>query len=680
MKILRIIGALAALTGPGLAVAQRVTVDDLMQLRSLSDVRIAPDGKHIVYVVTTPSFESDAHEGALYIVGTVDRAPIHLAAGTRIFNRPVPVPHLRWSPDGRLVSFVGFSTDVPQVMVVSPEGGEAKPITSLRQGVTNYEWAPDGTRIAFIAPDSVPSDEQQRKKNKSYVMVVGQDQRGPRLWVQDVAPGSVPRAISPPGEVVVDFSWAPTGQIIAYSASREIGFTSIYGTRVFTVPITGGEPRPIVDRPGTNRAAQFSPDGRWIAFISSGGVNGMISAQDLHVVAADGRSDTIRNLTASQEAWIGEFVWAPDSRSILYVPTEQTNVSGEHMFEQPVNRVTLADHRVTLVTPGPVVIFSLSMSRDGSTIAYKSVGARTMGDVATMDLATGRTNQLTDIDPELRRWALGNLEPVHWRSFDGQEIWGLLLTPPGYQAGRRLPLVVYCHGGPIGGFTLGIFPQFMHRAGQVDPYPVEAMASAGIAILFPMPRGGSGYGVAGFRAIIQRWGEDDYKDIMAGVDTMIARGIADPDRLGVMGASYGGYMTNWVVTQTSRFVAASAAASVSDLAQMYYQSEGGDFVVEYFGYPWQDGPALMAHSPITYVTRVTTPLLIQHGQEDPRVPVGQAIEFYRALKALHKTAELDIYPRGGHVNVEPALEREYMRRNYDWFIKWLKPGPVATNQ
>jgi dipeptidyl aminopeptidase/acylaminoacyl peptidase len=147
-----------------------------------------------------------------------------------------------------------------------------------------------------------------------------------------------------------------------------------------------------------------------------------------------------------------------------------------------------------------------------------------------------------------------------------------------------------------------------------------------------------------------------------------------------MGASYGGYMTNWIVTQTGRFVAASAAASVSDLAQLYYQSEAGDFVVEYFGYPWQDGQALVAHSPITFVSRVTTPLLIQHGQDDPRVPVGQAIEFYRALKALHKTAELDLYPRGGHVNVEPALEREYMRRNYDWFMKWLKPGPVAANQ
>jgi len=680
LKFLKIVFLVTLLAGPRIVASQGVTVDDLMHLRSLSDIQISPDGKRVAYVVTTPSFETDAHEGALYVVGTAEGIPVRLAAGTRIFNRPVPAPHLRWSPDGGLVSFVGFAPDGPQVMVIAPAGGDPRPITSLRQGVTNYEWAPDGTHIAFLAPDSVSADEQQRTKDKSFVMVIGQHERGPRLWVQDAVPGGAARVISPPGEVVVDFSWAPSSQALLYSSSKELGFNSIYRTRIFTVPMSGGEPRAIVDRPGTNRAAQFSPDGRWIAFISSGGALGMITAQDLHIIAADGPSETIRNLTATQEAWIGEFVWARDSRSILYIPTEQTTLSGAHMFEQPVNQVSLADARVTLVTPGPVVTFSLSMSRDGATIAYKLVSSRTMGDVATMDLATGRTRRLTDIDPELHGWALGDLEPVHWTSFDGQEIWGLLLTPPAHQAGRRVPLIVYCHGGPIGGFTLGIFPQFMHRAGQVDPYPAEAMASAGMAILFPMPRGGSGYGVAGFRAIVQRWGEDDYKDIMAGVDAMIARGVADPGRLGVMGVSYGGYMTDWIVTQTGRFVAASAAASTSDLAQLYYQSEAGDVMVEYFGYPWQDGPALAAHSPITYVTRVTTPLLIQHGQEDARVPVGQAIEFYRALKALHKTAELDIYPRGGHVNAEPALVREYMRRNYDWFVEWLKPERATSSQ
>jgi dipeptidyl aminopeptidase/acylaminoacyl peptidase len=233
-------------------------------------------------------------------------------------------------------------------------------------------------------------------------------------------------------------------------------------------------------------------------------------------------------------------------------------------------------------------------------------------------------------------------------------------------------MVVYCHGGPIGGYTYGIFPQFAHIPGQVDPYPVEAMASDGIAILFPMPRGGSGYGVEGFRAIVNHWGDVDYKDIMAGVDAMIAQGLADPDRLGVMGASYGGFMTDWIVTQTDRFKAASTGASVSDLTSLYYQSDAGDFVAEYFSLPWEDSASLIEHSAITHVQNVSTPLLIQHGENDFRVPISQAREFYKAFKELHKTVEFDIYPRGGHVNFEPPLEREYMLRNEKWFAKWLK--------
>jgi len=160
---------------------------------------------------------------------------------------------------------------------------------------------------------------------------------------------------------------------------------------------------------------------------------------------------------------------------------------------------------------------------------------------------------------------------------------------------------------------------------------------------------------------------------MTGVDAMIARGIADPERLGVMGASYGGFMTDWIITQTDRFKVASTGASVSDLISMYYLSDAGDFMVEYYGLPWEDTEALIQHSPITHVRNVKTPLLIQHGENDKRVPLGQAQEFYKGLKALHIPVEFDIYPRGGHVNFEPPLEREYMRRNLEWFQRWLNP-------
>ncbi len=651
--------------------AAKVTVDDLMRLRSLFDVHISPDGKRVAYVVSTPSIERAEHEAALWLVSTSGGTPQRLTYSTKIFNQPVPSPCLRWSPDGSLISFIGYVNGVPQVLSMSVAGGEPSPLTSVPDGVTIYEWASTGKQIAFLGPDPLPADVTERMKNKSYVIAVDRNDRPPRLWVQDV-PGGKPKPLWPANESVTDFQWAPDGASIAYSASNRKGFYARYQSRVFIAPVSGGERRTLVDRAGVNRAPRFSPDGRWVAFISSGGNTGMISAMDLYVVSADGRS-SIRNLSEPKQAWIGEFVWAPDSRSLVYIPNEQTNASGDQMFEQAITRIWLDSGKIEPLTTGPLVNYSVRFSADGSRIAYKSVESRTMGDVFVMTLEDRHTTRLTDINPELRTLELGAMKAVSWKSFDGKEIWGLLLTPPGYRAGVRIPIVVYCHGGPIGGFTYGVFPQFMHTAGQVDPYPVEAMASAGMAVLFPMPRGGSGYGISGFREIVNSWGERDYRDIMAGVDYAIAAGIADPERLGVMGASYGGYMTDWIVTQTSRFKAASTGASISDLAQQYYLSDAGEIMVEYFGLPWVAGASLAAHSAITHVTNVTTPLLIQHGENDRRVPIGQAWEFYRALKALNKTVEFDIYPRGGHVNYEPPLEREYMRRNLDWFIRWLKP-------
>jgi dipeptidyl aminopeptidase/acylaminoacyl peptidase len=169
------------------------------------------------------------------------------------------------------------------------------------------------------------------------------------------------------------------------------------------------------------------------------------------------------------------------------------------------------------------------------------------------------------------------------------------------------------------------------------------------------------------------WGEGDFKDIMAGVDQLVKDGVADPDRLGVMGGSYGGYMTNWIVTQTDRFKAASAMCSVSDIADLYYLSDAGDFTRDYFGLPWEAPDEYARHSAITYVSRVKTPLLIQHGENDRRIPIAEATKFYKALKDLGKVVEMEIYPRGGHVIYEPDLEQEIMRRNLEWFRRWLRP-------
>jgi dipeptidyl aminopeptidase/acylaminoacyl peptidase len=514
----------------------------------------------------------------------------------------------------------------------------------------------------------MPQDEERQRQDKSFIIRADAPDRPTRLALVRVGHPSALRLLTPPADYVDALSWSPDGREIAYSAAPRTGFTAAYDARLYAVALEGGARRTIVDRAGMNSGPRFSPDGKSIAFISTNGRSDIMASRSVTVVAAGGGTPRAYPL---DDAWVNEYVWTRDSRSILLEANDGTFGRAEHMFEQPVVQLTVADGKATRLGSGPTVAFSISRSDDGARLAFKSVGARTMGEVAVMETASGRVSTIVDVNPELKDFALGELKPVKWRSFDGMEIWGLLLTPPDAAAGKPLPMLVYLHGGPGGGFTLGLFPQFMHIVPQVDPYPTATMAGAGYAILFPMPRGGAGYGEAGQRAIVNAWGEADYKDIMAGVDQLVAQGLADPNRLGVMGASYGGYMTNWIVTQTGRFKAASAGASLSDLSDTFYLSEAGAFMVDYFKRPWENRNGYAAHSPLTFADKVTTPLLIQHGEADPRVPIAGAWKFYRTLKAMGKAVELEIYPRGGHVLREPMQQREQMRRNLEWFAKWI---------
>ena len=641
-----------------------VTVDDLMALRTINDIEISPPGDRIAYTVSTPSVERNAHEPALFVIGTTGGTPKRLAESQRIFTPSLPAPRLRWSPDGRRVSMLVSGAGGPQVVAVDPVTNAVTPVTSAPAGVSAYEWSPDGKSIAYLSRDTASGPPPVANK-------VGANPPATRLWLQSIPPSGTPAALTPADQYVDSLAWSPDSREIAYSFAPFVGFLAPYSSKIHAVDAVTRAIRPIIDRAGMNVSPQFSPDGTKLAFITTHERTGIIAPRGLAVADVSGRNAGIRAYPMNG-AWIAEMQWAPDNRSLFVTMNEGTFATGAHMFEMPIVRVSLADGTADRLGSGATVEYSMSLSRDGKTLAYREVQARTMGDLVVMDVASKQARRLTDVNPQLEDLALGELKPISWTSFDGMEIWGLLLTPPGYRGTSPIPLLVYCHGGPIGGVTLGIFPQFMHVPGQIDPYPTEAFASAGFAVLFPMPRGGSGYGEAGHKMIINDWGGPDYKDIMAGVDHLIARGIADRDRLGVMGASYGGFMTNWIVTQTPRFKAAAAGASIADLTDLYYLTDGGDLMAEYYRLPWENPGGYARSSPLTHVKNVTTPILISHGDRDPRVPLATAQKFFRALQVLGKTAEMDIYPGGGHVFYPPLQEKTVMTRNFDWMRRWIK--------
>ena len=666
--------AFASVLPLGAQSSRKVTIDDLMSLRTINDLEISPGGDQIAYTVSTPSVARNAHEPALFVIPVNGGAPKQLAETYRIFTPALPAPRVRWRPDGSVSVLVAEKTG-PQVLSIRPDNTGAQIVTSAPLGVSGYEWSPDGKYIAYLTRDAGPAAPPIANK-------VGANPPATRLWIQPLNSSGPARVLSSPDQYVDSFSWSPDSKEIAYAWAPVVGFLAPYQTKIFAVATEGGATRPIIDRPGMNVSPQFSPDGRKISFISTNERTGIIAPRGLAIADASAANSNIRSYPMNG-AWIADVLWQPDSQAVYVTMNEGTFATEAHMFEMPVVKVTLANGRAERLGDERAALqYNTSLSRDGSAIAFREVGARDMGDLVVMDVATKQTRRLTNVNPELKQLALGELKPISWISFDGMEIWGLLLTPPGYappspeasagQAARsKIPLLVYCHGGPIGGVTLGIFPQFMHVPGQIDPYPTEAFASAGFAVLFPMPRGGSGYGEAGHRMIINDWGGPDYKDIMAGVDHLIARGIADENRLGVMGASYGGYMTNWIVTQTSRFKAATAGASIADLSDLYYLTDGGDLMAEYYKLPWQNPDGYARSSPLTHAAKVTTPILISHGDRDPRVPLATAQKFFKALQAHGKTAEMDIYPRGGHVFYEPQQEKAVMTRNFEWMRKWI---------
>jgi dipeptidyl aminopeptidase/acylaminoacyl peptidase len=657
-----VIVALFGLTLSGQS-AKRVTIDDLMSLRTINDAKISPSGDLIAYTVSTPSVARNAHEAALFVISAAGGSSKALAESYKIFSPALPAPRVRWRPDGGISVLVAEKTG-PQVLSVKPDNTGAQVVTAAPLGVSAYEWSPDGKYLAYLTRDAGPS-------TPAIVNHVGSSPPATRLWLQPLDPPGPTRSITATNQYVDSFAWSPDSKEIGYAWAPVVGFLAPYQTKIFAVSVAGGAVRPVIDRPGMNVSPQFSPDGKKISFISTSERTGIIAPRGLAVADASGTNANVRAYPMNG-AWIAEILWAPDGEAVYVTMNEGTFATGAHMFEMPIVKVALADGKAErLGNEKASLQYSISLSRDGKTITYREVGARDMGDLVVMDVASKQARKLTTINPELKQLALGELKPISWKSFDGMEIWGLLLTPPGYDFKSKIPLLVYCHGGPIGGVTLGIFPQFMHVPGQIDPYPTEAFASAGFAVLFPMPRGGSGYGEAGHRMIINDWGGPDYKDIMAGVDHLIARGIADENRLGVMGASYGGYMTNWIVTQTSRFKAATAGASIADLNDLYYLTDGGDLMAEYYKLPWENPEGYARSSPLTYAAKVTTPILISHGDRDPRVPLATAQKFFRALQAMGKTAEMDIYPRGGHVFYEPQQEKTVMQRNFDWMLRFI---------
>ncbi|MBC8229074.1 S9 family peptidase [bacterium] len=649
--------------------------EDIVAMKRLGEAVISPDGRWAVFARAIPILEEEKSEyrSHIWLVSTKAGEPFQLTNGPNSDNTP------RWSPDSTRIAFVSKrGGDKNQICIIPIAGGEAKQLTHTKNGASNPRWSPDGKRIALLMQEKDDETEEKRKKAKDDPVVVEKDDfKQTHLWVIDVATMNeepellfeLPEKKS--GEDkddkkeqdkkdksqrltegdfhVSDPRWSPDGKQIAFvSAPSPKADHSMFNATIQIIDVETKAIRKLTSYDGGESSPRWSPDGRWVAFLRNSEGYGQ---KDLHIISAEGGAST--NLTSDLDRNTDSPIWSPDGEVIYF---RAMNRVRRHLYAVPK-----AGGEIRQITQGDCVIGGISIADDGDTFLCYRSAPNMPGDLWAGSIRTGELKQLTELNPKIGNFALGETRVVHWKSSDGLEIEGLLCLPVGYETGQRYPLIVEPHGGPHGGARdLEFKSQWQYFSGE------------GFAIFAPNFRGSDGYGRDFARANYSDWGIGDYQDIMTGIDHLIDQGIADPERLVVGGWSYGGYMTSWMVTQTDRFKAAMNGCGVTNLVSMYGQTDIPSFMRLYF----EDAPSKKLelyhkHSPISYIHRVKTPTLILHGAEDKRVPLPQAEEFYACLKSIGVDVEFVKYPREGHGIGEPRHVLDLLKRHLSWYKKYI---------
>lgn len=637
----------------------------------ISEVAPSPDGRQVAFTVREPLLTDEKSEFLTHLFRSASEGgePLQLTYGDSSDSNPA------WSPDGRYLAFLSKRSGKRNIWVLRVDGGEAWPMTRYETtDVSELRWSPDGTRIAFGIAEPPSEEKEKQRKAKDDAKQFGFDYDFTHLFVVPFAVG--PRAAPESKQLtrgrfhVIDFDWSPDGSRLAFTHQPTPEADTWLETRIAIIAADGsaGAATDIAPIFAGGAHLHFSPDGRWIA--------GKAGEQPAHwafaaqvglypVPAADSAAPapTMRTLAATPNREPSVLGWAPDGQAIYVL--EQSGTASQ-LMALPIDGTP-----ARLLTTPDMYRMPASANRQGH-IAFVGQDFHLPQAVYLFDPGRGETVKVAQ--PSLPAdWPQGDLpcaEVIHWQAPDGLDIEGILTYPLNYQQGGRYPLIVSIHGGPAGVFARTYLGA---PGGQAD---VLSLTERGYAILRTNPRGSGGYGRTFRFANTGDWGGGDYQDIMAGIDHVIGLGIADPDRLGVAGWSYGGFMTSWIITQTHRFKAACIGAPVTDPVSFNGTSDIPGFIADYFGgESWDTPRAYERQSPLHHVKGVTTPALIQHGADDVRVPLGQGREFFNALKRQGVPTEMVIYPRQGHGIGEPRLMVDVTRRATAWFERWISAGP-----
>ena len=629
---------------------------DAVRIARVSSPRVSPDGTRVAYLVAENRPEKDQPGKYVTHVWVVPAAGPP-AAARQYTREEKSASNLAWSPDGQLLAFTMEAGDEkdskPQVWFIYVNGGEPWQVTKHKSGVRGFQFSPDGNTLLLTAIAPPTDEEEKRKKDKDDAVVVDHDLKPAHLWTWDVATGEE-KQVTKGDFSTSDPRWSPDGRRITFTSRPSPLEDDSSRESVWVLDLAAGTKLPVSSYDGGSSAARWSPDGKQIAFL--GQPEPFLRKVDLFVVDALGAEP--RKLTGAFDLDAGSPHWSADGAHI-YFSTEDHEAARVFVADVPggtVKALTPADRVVALADIG------------GKTAVGTVTDPAHPEDVFHSDLTFASLDKITSHNAWLTGYALGSVEVVKWKSSkDGLEIDGIVTRPVDWDAGRKSPFLLYPHGGPTGVSSLSF------------SIITQVMAANGYMLLQPNFRGSNGRGEAFQSANQHDWGGGDYQDDMSGVQAMVDRGWADPDRLGAFGWSYGGYMTMWIDTQTDRFKAISPGAGLPDLYSMYSQTDIHRYLTVFHGSkpPWENHEEYWAHSPMKYVANVKTPTMILHGQADTRVPMPQGDEFYRALHDLHVPVEYVTYPRENHGFVEPRHIEDRLQRYLVFFGKYLNNSPVT---
>lgn len=663
--------AIALLTlVPGIALAadpRPLTVVDQFSLKDVGDPRVSPDGKWVAYTVTSRDLKKDTTDTDIYL------SPIGGGEAIRLTTSDKPERAPRFSPDGKWLAFISGRTGAhSQVWLMNRAAGEAFRLTDYKADVSDLAWSPDSTKLALVVSDVDPhekpdADTSKDDKETARPTVVSRlqfkrDGRGylgdirSHIHVYDVKSKTTRQITSGPFDDEAP-AWSPDGSLIAFVSNRSLPDADrTQDTDIFLVPAAGGVPRAVAPSPRAESSPSFSPDGKLVVFVRGGDPKDLWYGAS-HVAVAPVAGGAGRALTDTLDRNVMSPRVSADSAHVLFVLEDRGN---QHLARVPVeggsiDRVVAGEREVLAFDLGPA---GETVVLESTTLYPPEVSLVSAGQLARVSAQN---------DDFLRGIRLGKVQRFTAKAADGTSVDGFLTLPPGYVDGTKLPAVLRIHGGPAAQYSTGF------------EWEWQILASQGYAVIAANPRGSTGYGTAFSRAIWAEWGGKDTGDVLAAVDHVVAMGIADPDRLGVGGWSYGGILTNYVIAATTRFKAAISGSSISNILAGYgtdhYQYE---YEVE-LGLPWQTRDQwLKISSPFFEAEKITTPTLFLCGQLDMNVPLLATEQMYQAVRRVGKAeTEMVIYPGQWHGIRAPSYRKDRDERYIAWYDRFLKPASAG---